>query len=129
MANGLRAGPRMVARSIARKDPAGIWAAIDVMIPPLALLVAADLTALAASGLFIWFTGAAIWPVLALSGALLAATLGVVMAWAYGGHRFISAKGLARAPLYVLWKLPLYASLARHGGPKEWLRTRGAGHD
>lgn len=129
MANALRAGPRMLARSIARKDPGGIWAAIDVMIPPLALLVAADLIALAMSGLFIWATGAAIWPVLVLSVALLAATFGIVIAWGFGGNRFISAKGLAQAPLYVLWKLPFYANLARSRGPKEWLRTRGAGHE
>jgi hypothetical protein len=32
---------------------------------------------------------------------------------------------LARIPLYLIWKLPLYLGLARRGAPKEWLRTRG----
>ena len=129
IANALRAGPRMLARSIGRKDLRGIWAAIDVMIPPLALLVTVDLLALATSALIIWFTGASIWPLLALGGALLGAAVGLVLAWSSGGSRFISARGLAEAPLYVLWKLPLYASLARHSGPKEWTRTRGASPD
>lgn len=129
LANALRAGPRMLSASVGRPDPRGIWAAIDVMIPPLALLAALDLAALATSALLIWSTGAAIWPSLILGGALLAVAVGLILAWRTGGSRFISAQGLLSAPLYVLWKLPLYASLARRKGPKEWNRTRGIDRD
>ena len=36
------------------------------------------------------------------------------------GH---DSHGVVRVPLYVAWKLPLYLGLARHGAPKQWLRT------
>ncbi len=129
LANALRAGPPMLAASIARGDPRGMWAAIDVMVPPLALLVTADMLALAASVILIGLTGAAPWPAILLAGASFAAAIGLVLAWRSGGRRFISVGGLLRAPLYVLWKLPLYANLARSKGPKGWARTRGLDHD
>lgn len=129
LANAVRAGPRMLISSIARKDPRGIWGAIDIMIPPLALLVTVDLLALAASATFIWFTGAAIWPALALGSALLGTAVGLALAWRCGGSRFIAVTGLLRAPLYILWKWPLYAALARNRGRKEWTRTRGINHE
>lgn len=129
LANALRAGPRMFARSVGNMDARGLWAAIDVMIPPLALLIIVDLLALAAATPLILLAGAAAWPALVLGGALLATAVGLVLAWRSGGRRFISVRGLARAPLYLLWKLPLYASLARKKGAREWTRTRGLDHD
>jgi hypothetical protein len=47
----------------------------------------------------------------------------LVCALAAGGSRFITLAGLCRAPLYVVWKLPMYLDLARRGAPKEWQRT------
>lgn len=129
LANALRAGPQMLARSIARMDVRGLWAAVDVMIPPLALLVAADVLALAAAAVAILLTDSAAWPALLLGGTLGVTALGLALAWRGGGHRFISITGLARAPLYVLWKLPLYAALVRKRGPKDWARTRGLDHE
>jgi hypothetical protein len=52
-----------------------------------------------------------------------AAGAAVLIAWAREGRRFVSLPVLARVPLYVLWKVPLYLGLARRGTPKEWLRT------
>jgi hypothetical protein len=26
-------------------------------------------------------------------------------------------------PFYMLWKIPMYFTFARHGAPKEWERT------
>lgn len=129
LANAVRAGPGMLVKSIGRGNPRGVWAAINVIIPPLALLMLLDLAALAISALLIAVTGAAAWPALVLGGTLLAATLGLGAAWHTGGKRFISLRGLSKAPLYILWKLPLYSSLARSRGPQEWARTRGDNHD
>ena len=129
LANALRAGPKMLASALARLDGRAIWAAIDVMIPPLALLIAVDLVALAGAWVVIAATKAAAWPAILLGVALIAMALGLVLAWRSGGSRFISIEGLIRAPLYVLWKLPFYANLVRGKGPKGWARTRGLDHD
>lgn len=129
IAHALRAGPRMLARNLKRRNLGGIWAAVDVMIPPLALLFTLDVGALVVAGVVVWTTDAAPWPPLLLLGALLATAVGLLLAWSTGGSRFISVRGLASAPLYVLWKLPLYASLARNRAPRDWVRSRGADHD
>ena len=54
---------------------------------------------------------------------LVLAMIAVFVAWVREGREFISLGVLARLPLYVIWKLPMYLGLARRGTPKEWLRT------
>lgn len=122
--NAIRAGPSMFARSLMRADAQSLWAAINTMIPPLALLVLLDGAALIVAAVLQRLTGAAAWPPLLLAGALLLSTLALAMAWAAGGSRFVSARGLARIPFYLAWKLPLYVGFIRGGAPKEWQRTR-----
>ena len=121
--NALHIGPRMLVRSLSRADARGIWDALDALIPPFALLLTLDLAALGLSGLLSWLADAAEWPVFVLAGAIALAGVGLALAWINGGSRFVSLGGLARAPLYLLWKLPLYLGLARRGAPKEWVRT------
>jgi cellulose synthase/poly-beta-1,6-N-acetylglucosamine synthase-like glycosyltransferase len=121
--NALRIGPKMLLRSVGRRDARGTWAAIDVLIPPFALLLTLDIAALFLAALATWLTNAAPWLLLTLLGAVVLAGIGLVLAWINGGSRFVSLGGLARAPLYLLWKLPLYLGFARRGAPKEWVRT------
>ena len=127
LAHALASGPKMLARSIAGGDAKGLWAALDLMVPPLALLVTLDIAALILGAGVTWLTGVSAVPVLLLAGALLLAGTALAAAWHFGGRRFVSLGGLARIPLYLVWKLPLYLGLARRGTPKEWLRTRGGG--
>jgi len=124
LASAARWVPRMVVRSLGRGDLGGLWAAIDLLIPPLALLVTLDVAALLAAALLHAFLGGALWPLLALAAALAFAGIALTIAWAAGGSRYVTLGGLARIPVYLLWKLPLYAGLARKGSPKEWVRTR-----
>jgi cellulose synthase/poly-beta-1,6-N-acetylglucosamine synthase-like glycosyltransferase len=123
--NALQKGPRMLLRSLARGDLRGSWAAVDILIPPFALLLLLDVAGLLLSLVVVTTAGASLAPMLALGGVLGLAVIGLAMAWASGGSRFVSLSGLGRAPFYVLWKLPMYLGLARSGAPKEWLRTRG----
>jgi cellulose synthase/poly-beta-1,6-N-acetylglucosamine synthase-like glycosyltransferase len=125
LAHALRSGPAMLLKSIRRGDVRGVGAALDLLIPPIALLVLFDLAALALAAVAVAIGGASAWPALALGGSLLLAGIALAAAWLSGGFRFVSLGGLARIPLYVAWKLPLYLGLARRGAPKEWLRTRG----
>jgi hypothetical protein len=113
----------MLLRSVGRGDARGTWAAIDVLIPPFALLLTLDVVALLLAAAATWLADAARWPLLVLAGDIALAGVGLVFAWMKGGSRFVSLGGLARAPLYLLWKLPLYLGFARRGAPKEWVRT------
>jgi hypothetical protein len=90
--------------------------------PPLALLVLVN-AALFALALIAHFFGGALWPALVQLGAGALAFLALFLTWLSEGRRFASGATLLRLPLYVLWKLPMYVRFARHGAPKEWVRT------
>ncbi|ARR54397.1 glycosyl transferase [Rhizorhabdus wittichii DC-6] len=93
------------------------WLGLHLLVPPLALLVAIDGAALA---------------LLALLGspapfALLATLLGatgalLLLCWWRFGRDQLSAGRLLLIPLYVLWKLPLYAA-ATLRPERRWIRT------
>jgi glycosyltransferase involved in cell wall biosynthesis len=121
--NAVAVGPRMLARSFLRADPKGLWAAMNTMVPPLALLTLLDLVALAIAGMVSLLTHARAWPVLCLAASLLLAGMALTLAWRAGGSRYVSLRALCRAPLYIAWKLPMYLTFARRGAPSEWQRT------
>ena len=122
LATALRIAPALFARSVRRGDLAGIAAAVDLAIPPLALLVMLNALALSAA-ILACAIGGAMWPafILVVTGALAFLALG--LAWIREGRPFASGATLLRLPLYVLWKLPMYLRFARRGAPKEWVRT------
>ena len=122
--NALSVAPGFLLRSLRRGDVKGAWAAVNLMIPPFALLILVDLIALMLAAAAAWAAGAKSWPLFPVAGSLLLAGTGLMLAWATGGSRFVTARCLARAPLYLLWKLPMYVGLMRRGAPKEWVRTR-----
>ena len=56
-------------------------------------------------------------------GSLTAVALALVMAaWMAGGRPFLKGTALLRAPLYVLWKLPVYTRFLRKPEAR-WNRT------
>ena len=122
LATALRKAPPALVRSIAHADLRGVWAALDLSIPPLALLFVLNAIAflLALAGTL---AGAAAWPLLVQVGVGIIAAIALLLAWAREGRAFAPAAALLRVPIYVLWKLPMYLGLARRGAPKEWLRT------
>jgi cellulose synthase/poly-beta-1,6-N-acetylglucosamine synthase-like glycosyltransferase len=121
--NAVRVAPRLFLRNLRRGNPRGTWAAINLMIPPFALLILLDMTALGVASIAGRLSGAAAWPPVLLFGALLFAAIALILAWIVGGSRFVTLGGLARVPLYIAWKLPLYLGFARRGVPREWVRT------
>lgn len=123
MAMALKHGPREARRGILRASPREFLAGVDLMLPPLALFAALNVSVLSAMSLVTWLSGANWWPVVVQSALLVLAGGAIFVAWLREGREFISLGVLVRLPLYVLWKLPLYFGLARSGAPKEWLRT------
>lgn len=116
LATAARYGPQTLLRG-------NVLAALDLMVPPLALFAALNVAALAGVAVLTLAFHADWWPVVVQTGLLALAGLVVFAAWLREGRRFVSLGALARVPLYVLWKIPLYLGLARRGAPAEWLRT------
>ena len=123
LSTALRQGPKEAWHGLVRGKPRAVLAALDLMVPPLALFAVLNVAALLVAAALVLASGSAWWPVLAQFGLLAFALTSVLIAWAREGRDFISLGVLARLPLYVLWKVPMYLGLARRGTPKEWLRT------
>lgn len=100
---------------------AEVLLALHLLVPPLALLLMAAGATLVVT-LLLALLGASVAPAAVLA-AMLAAALGVTgVAWEHGGRRWLSGGALLRAPLYVLWKLPIYLGFLRKR-ETEWRRT------
>jgi cellulose synthase/poly-beta-1,6-N-acetylglucosamine synthase-like glycosyltransferase len=116
LATAARYGPKTVLRG-------SILAGLDLLVPPLALFAALNLLALAVAAVLTLVFDAAWWPIVVHVLLLACAGIAVLAAWLREGRPFVSLGVLARVPLYVLWKLPMYLGFARSGAPGEWLRT------
>lgn len=123
LTTAMRTAPRALAQALARGDLRGGWAALDLFVPPVALLVIVNLVFLVAGGAFAILSGAGRAPLFALATSSVAVGAVVILVWAKEGRSFVSMKTLLSAPVYVIRKLGLYATLARNGAPAEWRRT------
>ncbi len=94
---------------------------MHLLVPPLALLFALAGTALVLVGLGSFAAG--IWtPFQLLAATLALASLAVTLAWLKEGRATLSGGSLLRAPLYVLWKLPIYLKFLSKR-ETSWVRT------
>lgn len=123
LALALATAPSLVRDGIMRLSPRTLVAGLDLAVPPLALLVlltgsAFGLTLmLAATGLTSWL------PAVLLGTVGLGTAVALLLAWWREGRAFLSLATMVRLPLYPLWKIPMYLSLARSGTPRSWNRT------
>jgi cellulose synthase/poly-beta-1,6-N-acetylglucosamine synthase-like glycosyltransferase len=122
LATALKTAPVALLQSLRRADWPGAVAALNLCVPPLALLVLINIAVLVIALLGV-LAGAAVWPLIVQVTVGIFAAIAITLAWLREGKRFASARTLLRLPFYVLWKLPMYVGLARRGAPKDWLRT------
>jgi cellulose synthase/poly-beta-1,6-N-acetylglucosamine synthase-like glycosyltransferase len=119
--------PRMFLDSLVSTNPNLMALALDLTVPPLALL-----TLLVGA---VWIASAALYvlarahfPIVisSVAGALLA--LSVLLSWIAYGRQIISLGELAFAGVYALWKIPLYARflVARQS---DWVRSKRDGEE
>lgn len=96
--------------------------ALDLMVPPLALLVMTLLGLIAVDGLA-WLLGAPAIPLLISALALGLVASAVASAWWRFGRLVVPARSLLAVPGYLLWKIPLYLGFALRGRHRSWERT------
>jgi len=116
-----RTAPALLLSGLLRRRPGLLLLGLDLLVPPLAFLVLAWGGSALGALLLTWMGGSpAAARVSLASGTLL--VLGVLAGLArFAGFR--TALGtLLRAPLYVLWKVPLYLGYARRR-ERRWRKT------
>jgi len=119
-----RYAPHMLADALRRRNYRLLLAALDLMVPPLTLLIILNVITLTIfAGISVAF-GLSWLPFFAGLLVLGLAGIAVLLAWAREGRACLNPAVLLRIPLYLLWKIPLYLSLMRRGAPRDWLRTR-----
>jgi cellulose synthase/poly-beta-1,6-N-acetylglucosamine synthase-like glycosyltransferase len=114
--------PGLLAEGLRRGRPALIGMALDMSVPPLALLSLLVLALGALSALFALLSGNAGPLLLALA---LCAALGVavMLSWWRYGRQILSAGNLAMAVLYIFWKVPVYLRFLVKR-QVEWVRSK-----
>jgi cellulose synthase/poly-beta-1,6-N-acetylglucosamine synthase-like glycosyltransferase len=118
----LHRAPKLIWRGLSSHQPTLLAMGLDLMVPPLALLVVllgVGITLSLALALFAH---------LALPLALFSCALGLVLAatlasWAKFGRKTFPARYLLMIPFYVAWKIPLYLSFAVRGPYATWERA------
>ena len=114
--------PRLLLTGILRRDVNLVAMALDLAVPPLALLMFLLLAALAVTGI----AAAAGFSALAFditAASCCAFAVAVVLAWWSYGRSVLPARALLRIGPYVLVKLGLYARLLIGRRATQWVRT------
>ena len=114
--------PRLLWRGLAKGSVKSVAMALDLCVPPIALLCLLTLAVSALAALFAAFTGA-LAPLLLAAVALGALGLAVLLAWAGFGRAILSAGDLFTAVLYMFAKIPLYLRFLINR-QVEWVRSK-----
>lgn len=118
----LSAAPRLFLEALRRRDRNLFALALDLCVPPLALLMLLVLSVFVGSAVFFVATKLAL-PLWLAAMSLVMLGLSVLLSWGRYGRKVISLASLAYAPFYVLWKIPIYLKfLVRRQA--EWVRSR-----
>ncbi|RVT94865.1 glycosyltransferase family 2 protein [Sphingomonas crocodyli] len=112
----LAAAWRMAPRLLFSSQRGTTLLALDMLIPPLALLVLLDAAGIAIVSLLAPVAAAV------LAGLAGVTALLILAAWALYGRAQMRAGTLLKIPFYILWKLPIYAGTLL-GRERRWTRT------
>jgi cellulose synthase/poly-beta-1,6-N-acetylglucosamine synthase-like glycosyltransferase len=119
--SALASAPRLARMGLFSGHPKLLLLALDLMVPPLALL-----TAILSAGFLISLAAVALlgaWlPSLTLFAAIAAVIIASSLAWVFEGRRILPFAALLKAPAYVLWKIPIYVQLI-FKRQRRWVRA------
>jgi hypothetical protein len=123
----VRNGPRLLGRSLARRDVGLAALALDLCVPPLAFLVLLLVSVLALATIAALLGASPLALAISLSSlALLIATIAV--AWHRFGRSMLSLRELLSVPMHVLRKASIYRRFFGNR-QKDWIRTERSGKD
>ena len=114
--------PRLWREALRKQDGDLMALGLDLCVPPLVLLGLLVSGLLVVTGAFAFLTGLRLPLSLALTAFALLG-IAVFLAWWFFGRKILSLWNLAYAPLYALWKIPLYLKFVI-GRQVEWVRSR-----
>ncbi|RFO97997.1 glycosyl transferase [Rhodoferax lacus] len=100
--------PALFAQSAMRRNLGLLGMALDLCVPPLALLVLFLVAVCAATGTFWLALGAGLMAMQLAAVALVIVGIAIVLAWLRFGRDTISFRQLCGVPLYIVTKIPLY---------------------
>ena len=115
-------GPKLLLQAVVRRDGALAAMAVDMSVPPLALLAMLIAVGWAISLLFA-LTARQSLPLVLATGAAALFGAAVMVSWARFGRRIISGRDLALAVVYAVCKLPLYLRFLFKPQSK-WVRSK-----
>jgi glycosyltransferase involved in cell wall biosynthesis len=118
----LSEAPRMFFRGLKQMDFRLLALALDLCVPPLALLLMLVLAFWLITILFYAATGYPA-PFVIMSSASVVFGLAVLTAWVSHGRRIISFSSLLSASLYPLWKIPMYVQFV-FSRQSKWVRSK-----
>ena len=122
LATLLNFGPRLMREACRQRRPDLAALAADLIVPPLALLI----VLLFATGLLAApaaFAGASIMPLSIILADIGLVAVATMVAWAKYGRSLVPISGLLLAPVYLAWKVPIYAAFFFRRRQTEWVRT------
>lgn len=95
---------------------------LDLLVPPLALLVLLT-TAHFSISLGWWLLGGTPWALLISAAGFAGVGISVLGAWLRFARTTLPLLSLLSIPFYILWKVPMYVTLALRGRQRTWERT------
>ena len=118
----LSAAPRLFAEAMVNGNLRLVALLLDLCVPPLALLTLLGLTLVAGSTALFAATGVTV-PLFLSAASMAMLVSSVLLSWYRHGRKVISLASLAYAPIYAIWKIPLYLKFLRRRHTT-WIRTR-----
>jgi cellulose synthase/poly-beta-1,6-N-acetylglucosamine synthase-like glycosyltransferase len=114
--------PRLLWRGLTRGRLGAVAMGLDLLVPPLSLLLVLLILASVGAALIALLTRVTWAPAIVLAAATVAVLGCVFLAWLKFGRRTLPATSLFAALSYVAWKLPMYCMFFIRP-EKRWVRT------
>lgn len=115
-------GPRLLWAALAQRRLDLMAMALDLLVPPLALL-SMLLTGVGLAAVVHVLLGGSLVPLATLAASTGVLAIAIVTAWQRFARTVLPLRALAAVPFYVAWKIPLYFSHFVRRKPKTWQRT------
>lgn len=117
----LSQSPRLLVEALKQRRPALAALALELSVPPLSMLLCLWGFLLASTSVSAVLGQSWLPAIMLLSGGAITAMAGLAT-WARFGREVLPLKALLAAPLYIAWKLPIYAAFL-FKPQRTWVRT------